>query len=1062
MDIGTVRVARLLIAFLWLLSLNALGQEAPVLTLREGHQSEVIAVKALRSDEIATISTDGSMKIWNSEDGGVLLTLFPSGVGEVAAKRRQITQAAFSPSGEFVAVCMPPEAPAVKIFNLHTEAVVATITLPEQVQCLAMADDAVFIQVESTLSRYDLSGKLTAGWDIPRMPEPPPVKNPLGFEVGGSPETVAGGSSGEVALSQRNGSSVIFLDGKTLKPIRTVPTPPVHRLAFSPDGTRLVTHRKGVLVLETSSGRETGERIDWPVPDEIPGPGYSPFWVESSKIALINRYSVDIYPNLLVWEFGKKPVGTNIEQGAVSAALDGRGRLMVGTYDGEILVEMEPWKYKTLPAKSGQATAITVAPDGSLVVGTSWGEIVFWDRKTGQPIRRFQEDGKLQSLGVSGDGRFLGAIFKVEQGKKSVFWDLESGLVTSFVQGDGVQAESETLLLGGGKAYLVNLEEKADLLVDVRSGEILARREVANPPQSTLYVADRDWIVQIGSLNIFTVLNVSKNLEKVVQLELPRRVYSHLSLDPQGQSVFISGIPTSFFRWDCERPEQLPETLFQEPLPHQNLTRIMAEEDRVLLGTSDGVVYSFSKRGEKLGELNFGAQLTHDYLGLGSNRIAFISRGRVLFGDSREGRLLGYLGLLPENEGWAAISREGIFDGNEEGLSKVDIRLGSKHYSVGQLFLEYFRAGVLASMLGEGTGVPETGKTLTEKDLSQPPGVQILSPASGVEVKSKSVEVRVKVTDRGDGVSGVGLFHNGHKLPAKGTRTGEEYVFTVQVVSGMNEIKATAFDGKGEIESRQERIRFRATEVAEEEPKLHLLAVGIEAYQGIAPLKYSKDDAEAFSQRIQSKQFEPGKRIILTDANASREALFAAFDEIANEAKPEDAFIFYFAGHGVGGDKSFYFLPQDADVTSDSALQSSSISSRDLAERLTQVPATRQLVILDACHSGAFAAALRGEAGSPAGLQHVWSAHYLSRMAGTFMLAASASDESAAEVEELGHGVLTYVLLQSLEEAEGDEEMTVNLLLSLVTRGVRRLAKKFEGVDQNVVQFSSGQDFSLF
>ncbi|MCA9781382.1 MAG: WD40 repeat domain-containing protein, partial [Candidatus Eremiobacteraeota bacterium] len=646
--------------------------------------------KALGPDKIATVSTNGSLKVWNTEEGGVLLTLFPSGVGELDAKIGQVSQAVFTPSGDALGVCVPGETPTVTAFDMNTEEVRATISLPEPVQCLAMSEEAVYVQTDSKLSRFDLDGRAAGSWSLPPTPERPPTKSLLGWEVGGAPECAYSLGAGVVALSQTNGSSITFLEGKTLTPIRTVSTPPVYRMCFSPDGERLViTHRTGIAIYETRTGEATGDGIDWKVPDEIPGPGYQPFWVSESRIVLFNGYSDDIYPSLLDWEVGKKPIGDKLEQGGKSAALDGQGALVIGTFDGTILVEETPGRYRELAAKSGQVTTMAESPDGSLVFGTTWGDIVFWDGKTGQPTRRFQVSGTVEALDLSPDGRFLGAVVSEKPGRKAMFWDLETGETTSVMNSDNREIVDAICLLNGGKAYVVNFERQTDILVDVRSGEVLARR-AARGPTDTVYIAEKDWILQLSSMNLFTVLDASDNLSQVVEYKLPFQIYTGLRPDPQRKSLYICGIPTALCKWDLDAPEKAPETLYLDPLraekQYQGGLGIVVDEDRIFLATIDGLLHQFDKSGTITKEINLHVQLAKDHQRLKSGRIAFLTRGRVAFADPESGKLLGYLGLLPDNEGWAAIARDGTFDGNEEGLARIDIRIGNKHYSMGQLF----------------------------------------------------------------------------------------------------------------------------------------------------------------------------------------------------------------------------------------------------------------------------------------------------------------------------------------------------------------------------------------
>ncbi len=78
-------------------------------------------------------------------------------------------------------------------------------------------------------------------------------------------------------------------------------------------------------------------------------------------------------------------------------------------------------------------------------------------------------------------------------------------------------------------------------------------------------------------------------------------------------------------------------------------------------------------------------------------------------------------------------------------------------------------------------------------------------------------------------------------------------------------------------------------------------------------------------------------------------------------AKPYDAIVLYFAGHGTnygGQDGDFYYLTASASNGNlkDPAIRNNvSISSNELTEWIKDIPALKQVLIFDACHSGQFA-----------------------------------------------------------------------------------------------------------
>ena len=326
-----------------------------------------------------------------------------------------------------------------------------------------------------------------------------------------------------------------------------------------------------------------------------------------------------------------------------------------------------------------------------------------------------------------------------------------------------------------------------------------------------------------------------------------------------------------------------------------------------------------------------------------------------------------------------------------------------------------------------------------------------------------SVTVEIEISDRGAGASAPHVYHNGHKLPEAGLKKtdGSRFQYEVDLVQGLNEIQATAFDSSNQVESRRDRVRVTAPDVAESAPKLHLLSVGIDTYGSGMKLEFADEDAQSISELFQSDIYSPGTRTLLKNNEATREGIKEAIARLAEVAEPQDAFVFYLAGHGTVVDDTYYFLPQDVQTGSDQDLQGTALSADLLGSMLAAVPATKQLLVLDTCRAGKLIEG--GKIYARPGLEEVRSHNLLSRTSGTFLIAATKEKDYAFEVPQLGHGILTYSVLETLgvKGAKGESAVTANELLRAVSQKVPELSQKYNGTRQSVVQYSSGQDFPL-
>jgi uncharacterized caspase-like protein len=67
----------------------------------------------------------------------------------------------------------------------------------------------------------------------------------------------------------------------------------------------------------------------------------------------------------------------------------------------------------------------------------------------------------------------------------------------------------------------------------------------------------------------------------------------------------------------------------------------------------------------------------------------------------------------------------------------------------------------------------------------------------------------------------------------------------------------------------------------------------------------------------------------------------------------------------------------------------------------------------------------------------------LARSTGTYVLSASTGRKLAAEFQQLGHGALTYLLLEGLGGKAGDSKITVEGLISYVKNRLPDLTEKY-------------------
>ncbi|MFC2112840.1 caspase domain-containing protein, partial [Bacteroidota bacterium] len=213
---------------------------------------------------------------------------------------------------------------------------------------------------------------------------------------------------------------------------------------------------------------------------------------------------------------------------------------------------------------------------------------------------------------------------------------------------------------------------------------------------------------------------------------------------------------------------------------------------------------------------------------------------------------------------------------------------------------------------------------------------------------------------------------------------------------------------------------------------------------------------------------EQGKNIFskvevrtLYDREATRENILAALEELSQKARPEDVFVFYYAGHGSMVDNTFYFIPtENVSLYQQERLVDESIEAGAMQEKFSNISALKQVVLLDACQSGGSAEIL-----AQRGAMEEKAMAQLSRSSGVHVMAAAGSEQYATEVESLGHGLFTYTLLEAIDGgADGaprDGNVTIYELKAYINDQLPELSQAYKGSTQWPYTFSIGHDFPL-
>lgn len=217
-----------------------------------------------------------------------------------------------------------------------------------------------------------------------------------------------------------------------------------------------------------------------------------------------------------------------------------------------------------------------------------------------------------------------------------------------------------------------------------------------------------------------------------------------------------------------------------------------------------------------------------------------------------------------------------------------------------------------------------------------------------------------------------------------------------------------------------------------------LLSIGIDRYRDrtLRPLSYAVSDCQELSEALvlATEKFKQREVIVHHDSaplSPDLKTVRGSLEYIAKAARSEDTVLFYFSGHGFLDPKTQQPVLCLAD-TEKARLLETGLALQELLKFFSNCNAQRQLVWLDACHSGS--ATILGSK-EEAYANRGWIATELvdvlrkraAQNKGFYALLSCDAGQQSWEFPELGHGVFTYYLIRGLRGEAADDRGKIEM-----------------------------------
>jgi WD40 repeat protein len=721
---------------------------------------------------------------------------------------------------------------------------------------------------------------------------------------------------------------------------------------------------------------------------------------------------------------------------------------------------------------------VDISPDGRYVLSGRRDSFILWDLLQGKKIQTFHhEDWMGQGIAVafSPDGKYFAS-----GGKGAKLWDMATR--QEIMTTDNNSAFSIAFspdgkhFLCGGYGSSVFIPKPTMKIFDIATGgEIIdfkIQPSLKYRLHAVAYSPDGKYVLSgsVGGIIDLWDISLGKSI-RTVKVDYSVKALS-FSLD--GKYALSGGSDNTVRLWNAKNLTQVKK--FVGHTGHGIWSVAFSPDGEYALSSgNDGQVKIWDLAAETelrplAGHIGGGAG------GYGTSAKFFPSGKQIISAgdastriwDVSTGQEVASMIAFDDGE-WIITTANGYYNSSPKGDQYLQVKVGNKEYSIEQLRESFYRPDIVNLALSGGS-LKELKKVV---DVKPPPVVAIVDTPKSIDKSDAAITLRI--TDAGGGIGDIRLYLNGSAVMLDSTRGVKvvaanqneiHKIYKLKLSSGVNVIKAIAFNADNTMQSTDAIYEITASFKAIGRPSLYALVIGINVYKNPKlQLNYAVADADLFADTLKkgaSALFEKVEvKRLSSKEETTRENILKELKAMRS-LNPDDLFVFYVASHGTVDDGEYFLITANVGSTRTERLKTDAIGQSVFKELISNIPATKKLIIIDTCNAGALGEAIQ-VAMLTRGMSEDTAMKILSRAVGSTILSASTSMQEALEGYQ-GHGLFTYVLAEGLK-GKADKGNTgyvkTTELADYVDNEVPALAEKIFKKAQYPTISISGQAFPI-